>query len=182
MRAVELVIGVGWVVFWIGWLAAGVQSKPGRQAWGRGAGVRLAIAVVVITLVRVGALRGHGVNHSPWVAGIGVALFALGLTFAVWARVHIGRNWGTPMSQKAEPELVTSGPYHLVRHPIYSGIILAMIGTAVAISPYWLVVVALLGGYFVFSATREERYMAERFPEAYPEYRRTTKMLVPFVF
>jgi protein-S-isoprenylcysteine O-methyltransferase Ste14 len=45
----------------------------------------------------------------------------LGLGFAIWARVHIGRNWGTPMTQKDEPELVTSGPYHLVRHPIYSG-------------------------------------------------------------
>jgi protein-S-isoprenylcysteine O-methyltransferase Ste14 len=182
MKAVGFVFLFGWAVFWLGWLAAGLQAKPGQVRWGRAAGVRVVIAVLVITLVRTGALRGHGVNHSAWAAGVGLALFAAGIAFAVWARVHIGRNWGTPMSQKAEPELVTSGPYRLVRHPIYSGIILAMIGTAVAISPYWLVVVALLGGYFVFSATREERYMAERFPEAYPEYKRSTKMLVPFLF
>lgn len=182
MKAVGFVFLFGWAVFWLGWLAAGVRAKPGQVGWGRAAGVRVVIAALVIALARTGALRGHGVNRSAWAAGVGLVLFAAGLAFAVWARVHIGRNWGTPMSQKAEPELVTSGPYRLVRHPIYSGIILAMIGTAAAISPYWLVVVALLGGYFVFSATREERYMAERFPEAYPEYKRSTKMLVPFLF
>ena len=120
--------------------------------------------------------RTHGV------AGLGLVLFALGLGFAIWARVHIGRNWGTPMSQKDEPELVTSGPYRLVRHPIYSGILLAGVGTAVALSWLWLIAVALAGVYFVYSATVEERYLTEQFPDTYPAYRRSTKMLVPFLF
>ena len=85
------------------------------------------------------------------------------------------------MTQKDEPELVTSGPYRLVRHPIYSGILLASVGTAVALSWLWLPVVALAAIYFVYSATVEERYLAEQFPEDYPAYRRSTKMLVPFV-
>ena len=88
--------------------------------------------------VRVGAFRDHGLNTDPWRAGIGLVLFALGLAFAIWARVHIGRNWGTPMTQKDEPELVTSGPYHLVRHPIYAGILVAGAGTAVALNWLWL--------------------------------------------
>jgi hypothetical protein len=67
------------------------------------------------------------------------------LGFAIWARVHIGRNWGTPMTQKDQPELVTSGPYHLVRHPIYSGILVASVGTAVALSWFWLIAVGLAG-------------------------------------
>jgi len=107
---------------------------------------------------------------------------ALGLSFAIWARVHIGRNWGTPMSQKDDPELVTSGPYHSVRHPIYSGILMAGVGTAVALSWFWLIAVVLAGAYFLYSATVEERNLAKQFPEAYPTYRRSTKMLVPFVF
>ena len=86
------------------------------------------------------------------------------------------------MSEKADPELVTTGPYSAVRHPIYSGIILAMAGTAVAVSWYWLVAVVLLGGYFIYSAVMEERYLAERFPDAYPRYKQSTKMLIPFVF
>jgi protein-S-isoprenylcysteine O-methyltransferase Ste14 len=96
--------------------------------------------------------------------------------------VQIGRNWGTPMTQKDEPELVTSGPYRLVRHPIYSGILVAGIGTAVALSWLGLTAVVLAGIYFLYSATVEERYLAERFPDSYPPYKRSTKMLVPFVF
>ncbi len=104
------------------------------------------------------------------------------LGFAVWARVHIGRNWGTPMTQKDEPELVTSGPYHRVRHPIYSGILVAGVGTAVALNWLWLAAVALAGVYFLYSATVEERYLTERFPDTYPLYKRSTKMLLPFIF
>jgi len=96
--------------------------------------------------------------------------------------MHIGRNWGTPMSEKDEPELVTTGPYHLVRHPIYSGILLAGVGTAVALSWLWLPAVLLAGIYFVYSATIEERFLAVQFPNDYPSYKRSTKMLVPLVF
>ncbi len=121
-------------------------------------------------------------THDPWLQVIGLIIFLLGLALAVWARVYLGRNWGMPMSEKANPELVTTGPYSTVRHPIYSGIILAMIGTTVAISLYWLVAVVLLGAYFLYSAAMEERYMAGRFPDVYPKYKQSTKMLVPFIF
>jgi protein-S-isoprenylcysteine O-methyltransferase Ste14 len=63
-----------------------------------------------------------------------------------------------------------------------AGIILAMIGTTIAVSLYWLVAVVLLGAYFVYSAIAEERFMAGRFPDSYPEYKRSTKMLIPFIF
>ena len=83
--------------------------------------IRALIVALAIVLARFGAFRGHGLNSDPRRAGLGLVFFALGLGFAIWARAHIGRNWGTPMSQKNEPELVTSGPYHLIRHPIDSG-------------------------------------------------------------
>ena len=85
------------------------------------------------------------------------------------------------MTQKSDPELVTSGPYHLVRHPIYSGILAAGIGTAAALSWQWLIAVALAAVYFLYSATVEERHMTDRFPDDYPVYKRSTKMLVPFI-
>ena len=172
MHAVELVFAIGWAAFWIYWLVAAFSMKRGRLAWSRELRIRAVILVLAILLVRLGAFRDHGLNSDPWRAGLGLILFAVGLGFAIWARVHIGRNWGTPMSQKNEPELVTSGPYRLVRHPIYSGVLLAGVGTAVALSWQWLIAVALAGVYFIYSATVEERNLTTQFPDTYPAYRR----------
>src|SRR5262245_27548663 len=181
MRAVELVFAVGWAAFWLSWLVTAFSVKRGRVAWSRQLRIRAVIVVAAILLIRFGAFRGHGLDTDPLRAGLGLVLFALGLAFAIWARLHLGRNWGTPMTQKDEPELVTSGPYHLVRHPIYSGILVAGVGTALGLSWLWLTAVVLAGVYFLYSATVEERYMTEQFPDTYPLYKRTTKMLVPFI-
>ncbi len=183
MHAVELAFVIGWVAFWVYWLIAAYSMKRGHVTWSHELRIRAVIVVLAILLLRVGAFRG-GSHHTvdPGLAGLGIALFVLGLGLAIWARVHIGRNWGTPMSQKDDPELVTSGPYRFVRHPIYSGILLAGVGTAVALGWFWLIAVALAGIYFVYSATVEERYLTEQFPDAYPAYRRSSKMLVPFIF
>ncbi len=182
MRPVELVFAVGWAAFWLYWLAAASSMKRGRVPWSRELGIRMVIAVLVIVLIHFGAFRSHGVSSDPWRAVLGFAFFALGLGFAIWARMHIGRNWGTPMTRKEEPELVTSGPYRLVRHPIYAGILLAGVGTAVALSWQWLIAVGLAGFYFAYSATVEERYLTEQIPDTYLAYKRSTKMLVPFIF
>jgi protein-S-isoprenylcysteine O-methyltransferase Ste14 len=181
MQVVDLVILVGWVGFWIYWLAASVGVKTGRTRWGQFAGIRVGIILIILLLARLRVLKGHTVTHDAVLEGTGLGLFLLGLAVAVWARIYLGGNWGMPMTQKDNPELVTTGPYHLIRHPIYSGILLAMVGTAIAVSVYWLIAAVVIGGYFIYSATVEERYMAERFPDTYPGYKRSTKMLVPFL-
>ena len=182
MHVIDLVILAGWVAFWLYWLAASFGVKSGQTRWSRFAGIRIGVILVILLLLRTGVLKGHEAMSGPWLQGIGLAVFLLGLALAIWARVYLGRNWGMPMSQKADPELVTTGPYRSIRHPIYSGIILAMIGTTIAVSLYWLVAVVLLGAYFVYSANAEERFMAGRFPDSYPQYKRSTKMLIPFIF
>lgn len=182
MQVVDVVILAGWVAFWLYWVAASIGVKAGRTRWSRFAGIRVAMIVVILFLLRTKAL-GHGnPTSNPWLQGIGLVVFVAGLATAIWARIYLGRNWGMPMTEKADPELVTTGPYRSIRHPIYSGIILAMIGTTIAVSLYWLVAVVLVGVYVVFSAFMEERFMAARFPDSYPQYRRSTKMLIPFIF
>jgi len=182
MKAIDTIIAVGWIVFWAYWLVMAFTAKAEQSRWTRFAGVRAGLILAVLLLIRFRVFRGPAaVTGNPWLLGTGLALFVLGLALAVWARVYLGLNWGMPMSRRAEPELVTTGPYRTIRHPIYAGIILGLAGTAIAVSPSWLNAVAVLGAYFLLSAVIEERTMARLFPAAYPPYKRATKMLIPYV-
>jgi protein-S-isoprenylcysteine O-methyltransferase Ste14 len=182
MRVVELVFAVVWAAFWAYWLVAAFSMKRGRVPWSRELGIRVVVAAIVVLLYRLGAFRHSSLNTAVWRAAIGLALLAIGLGFAVWARRHLGGNWGMPMTERDTPELVTSGPYRLVRHPIYSGILLATVGTAIGLDWTWLIAVLLAAIYFIYSATVEEHYLAEHFPDTYPAYERSSKMLIPYVF
>jgi protein-S-isoprenylcysteine O-methyltransferase Ste14 len=184
MRAIETVFALVWAAFWLYWLAAALTTKPGHIPWSRHFGIRAVLLLVAILVIRAGMLRHHfaAEQTDAWRVVLGLVLLVGGLGLAVWARVNIGRSWGVPMTQQENPELVTSGPYRLVRHPIYTGILLAGVGSAVALDWVWLVVVVLAGVYFIYSATVEERYLTEQLPDRYPKYKDSTKMLVPFVF
>ena len=181
MRALDFVIGIGWVVFWLYWLVEARNVKPGQNRWSRFAGARVALLIVIVLLFRFAGVGPHKATDDWWLVGVGVAVWAAGLALAVWARLYIGRNWGMPMTKREKPDLVTTGPYRYIRHPIYSGIILGLLGTALATTLYALIPVAVLAGLFIYSATREERFLAGEFPDAYPPYRARTKMLVPFL-
>jgi protein-S-isoprenylcysteine O-methyltransferase Ste14 len=179
VHTLRIVIGVIWLLFWIGWLASAVGAKESagtRRRLPLAGGSAVAV-VVLLRAFRHGNLEVHALGLGL----VGLVLILTGLAIAIWARVNLGRNWGMPMSQKAEPELVTSGPYRAVRHPIYSGLLLALLGTALATNLFGLIVVAVLVAYFTYCATIEERNMTESFPDAYPDYRARTKMLIPFV-
>ncbi|MDL2403718.1 methyltransferase family protein [Rhizobium mayense] len=113
---------------------------------------------------------------------IGAALTVIGLAFAVWARYHIGRNWSGVITVKEDHVLIRTGPYAIVRHPIYSGLLLAFIGTALARGH----IGALLAiGFMLYAILRrvhiEERWMGETFGQAYVDYKAKTPALVPFV-
>jgi protein-S-isoprenylcysteine O-methyltransferase Ste14 len=179
VHALRTAITIGWVLFWVYWFASAAGVKRGRRS-SRRIPLTAVTALCVVVVLRV----FHGDNltvHSPVLGAIGAVLFMSGIAIAIWARIHLGRNWGMPMDQKAEPELVTSGPYRLVRHPIYSGLLLALIGTALATSLIVLIVAAVLAGYCYYAASVEEKNLTAIFPEAYPAYKRRTKMIIPFV-
>ncbi|HEY1772526.1 MAG TPA: isoprenylcysteine carboxylmethyltransferase family protein [Gammaproteobacteria bacterium] len=183
-------IAACWVVFAAYWLisAKGVKRNLGSRPWRPEIWLRVVIIVCVILVLRVPGLR-----RALWQAqqfadqgGLaltitGAALCVLGIAFAIWARVYLGRNWGMPMSRKEDPELVTVGPYRYVRHPIYGGLLIAMLGSAIGGMIVWLILVILCAVYFVYSARKEERLMLEQFPEQYAAYMKRTKMFVPFV-
>ena len=179
MHALKLAIGCAWIVFWIYWIVSASSSKESVSSGWR---TRLTGVSAVGVFVIAGVLHGGSLAvHSVILAAIGALLFACGIALAVWARLHLGGNWGMPMTQRAEPELVTSGPYRFVRHPIYSGLLTAMLGTALVDNLLGLIVVAVLVAYFNYCGIVEERNLAATFPTAYPEYRSRTKMLIPFL-
>ena len=176
--AVRTVIFSLWGVFWLYWLIAAAGAKHGvRTGRLRAPGLLLLLGFVVTRVFSTGT----SVVHSPVLQVVGTILFVAGLALAVWARIYLGRNWGMPMTKKEEPELVTSGPYRFVRHPIYSGLLLGVLGTALATNLYLLIALVIAGGYFIYCATVEERLMTDSFPAAYGKYKAATKMLIPFV-
>jgi len=179
MTPLRILIYVTWLVFWIYWLVSAAGAKSGsRPARTRPPG--LVIVVLGFLLIRVSGVRSPEVT-SVALQAVGLVVFLSGLALAIWARVYLGSNWGMPMTRKDQPELVTSGPYRFVRHPIYSGILLGLLGTALATNIYWLMAGAVMGAYFIYSARVEEALLTKSFPTAYPSYRARTKMLIPFV-
>ncbi len=86
------------------------------------------------------------------------------------------------MREKADPDLVTAGPYAYVRHPIYSGVLLALLGSTLSANVGWLGILIIATCYFIYSAKKEEKNMLRRFPKEYGEYMKKTKMFVPFIF
>jgi protein-S-isoprenylcysteine O-methyltransferase Ste14 len=170
-----------------------VSSKSNlRSGFGACPGFRVFILVLILLLFRLGYIKfgewstfytHHQFNISLFILVImGVALVILGLLWAVWARMYLGKNWGMPMSVKQDPELVTTGPYRYSRHPIYSGILLAMLGTSFAVGLYFLSIFIIFGIYFTFSGLKEEEYLLNQFGKRYERYKQTSKMLIPFIF
>jgi protein-S-isoprenylcysteine O-methyltransferase Ste14 len=179
MHALKIAIDIAWIIFWVYWLGSAFGVKQGRASRRR-IPLNGLTALSVVVLVRV--LGGGSLAvHSPVLGAIGAIVFAGGIALAIWARVQLGENWGMPMTQKAEPELVTSGPYRFVRHPIYSGLLAGLLGTALVTNLIGLIIVAILGAYFYYCASVEEKNLTATFPTTYPAYRTGTKMLIPFV-
>src|SRR4029453_11803615 len=146
--------------------------------------VPLVVAVLLFWGPRapMGPLTQRFLPLTEWPFWVGSFLTAGGLLFAVWARLHLGRNWSGTVTIKQGHELITSGPYALVRHPIYTGLLLALLGSALALGDWrGFLVLALAAGPFWLKLRLEERWMRRQFGDAYLEYARRVAALVPFV-
>ena len=177
-----------WAIFFVYWFVAAFRVKRTVERSGG-----LWWRIVTIALLLLFFMRPGGA--VSWVGGSRVIIppsavmhvlacivVAIGLVIAVWARTVIGRNWSGLVVFKEGHELVQRGPYHYVRHPIYSGLLLMVLGTAL--------LKGRVDGFVVFAAVfiglliksrMEERLMTRHFPDAYPAYRGRVKGLIPFV-
>ena len=178
-----------WITFLIYWQIKAANTKNTQRLEPAGSRILRALTMLVaIVLLSTTWIPLPWLYRPLWRAGfwpfwLGAALTVGGLLFAVWAREHLGRNWSRSVSIKEDHELITTGPYAVVRHPIYTGILAGFLGLAIAISEvrgFVVFVLIFLGFWAKFSM--EEKWMRSQFGETYAQYVHRTAALVPHLF
>lgn len=182
-------IGALWICFAAYWLVSALKRKKTKQreSWAQRFRYMLPLFVGWYLLARpqahYGWLGARFVPESDAPGWIGVALTAAGVAIAIWARWHLGTNWSGVVTLKEGHELIRSGPYRNIRHPIYTGILLAFLGTAVALGEVrGLLAVAIAWLSFYTKARREESFLTQEFGDRFAEHVRRTGMFLPRLF
>lgn len=175
-----------WAIFALVWLIGAFRAKRSiyRQPTYQRL-ILLAIFIVAIVVLRhLPGIHTWLITPTPWSEALGVAICAAGIAWAFWARFYLGDNWSAWVTIKQDHELVQTGPYRLTRHPIYTGVLLAVIGTVLALTPtlggLCGVCLGIIG--LTIKLRQEEALMTRQFPEAYPAYKKRVRAaLVPFI-
>ena len=177
-----------WLVFFAGWMLAAVWTKRSAERVSSGRQMYYAIPVVLgfyllfSSRLEIALLETRFVPRAEAIQFAGIVLTVAGMAFAVWARVHLGRNWSSAPMIKQQHELIRTGPYRWVRHPIYSGLLLSAVGTFLVNGKVRGVLgVVLIYVAFVIKSRIEEEFMVRTFGGQYDEYRRTTGAIFPRV-
>ncbi len=173
------------IVFWIA-MARGGKTVAERESlfsrFSHYAPLVVAVYLLVAPQVPVPVLDDRFAPLSLELVQLGAALTFAGIAFAIWARIRIAGNWSSDVTIKSDHELIVDGPYAFVRHPIYSGILLALVGTGLAVGEWRApLAVALAGGAWWRKLTFEEGVMRRPFGDAYDRYAARTRALIPFV-
>ena len=179
---------VVWLAYLVYWRIAArsvktteqLESMPSRAT--RTVAILIAVALMSLPNIPIPWLYRHFLQPPLVCFWIGAAVTVAGLLFAIWARVHIGRNWSSAVTIKQDHELITSGPYALVRHPIYTGLLTALLGTALAMTEYRGLIAFLFFFFPLWYKLRlEEKWMRAQFGQTYADYSRHTAALIPWL-
>jgi len=178
-----------WLAYIVYWRAMATDVKSDERREEGGSRVqRLILMILALLLLGVPQLRLSVLDlrflpTSVWWMWIGAALTALGLLFSVWGRRYLGRNWSREVTIKKDHELITGGPYSLVRHPIYTGLMVALCGCALALGEWrGLIAVALVFIALARKLRLEEQWMRVQFGESYENYSQRVRALVPYIY
>jgi protein-S-isoprenylcysteine O-methyltransferase Ste14 len=183
---------IPFAVLWLAWLAYWMVAARTVKTTQRREPYATRLAHIVLIGLAATLLAFHG-QPLPWLDArflpptmptywLGLLMVGAGLAFAVWARIHLGRNGSGTVTIKEDHELIRSGPYGIVRHPIYTGLLFAILGTAVAFGEWrGLLAFGLLTCALLLKVRMEERFMGETFPHEYPRYRSEVPALIPFI-
>jgi len=171
--------GIYWVITWLRVKRAKTR-EPLTSRLITMVPLVFAFELVFSNWLRIGPLRLRFVPAEEWIEWAGVVLTSLGAATAIWARYCLGQFWSSRVSLKEGHQLIRSGPYAYVRHPIYSGMLLGMIGTALVVGEWrGVLAVALVLAAHSYKALREESLLSGEFGEEYATYRRRAGFLFP---
>jgi protein-S-isoprenylcysteine O-methyltransferase Ste14 len=180
------IIGFSWLLFAAYWIIAALGAKrpAKRERVGERAGYIIFMLLGFFLLYsgdpRFGALNQRFAPEKPWLDYLGAAMTLAGVLFAIWARYTIGKEWSAEIQIKQGHELIRLGPYAHIRHPIYSGILVALAGTALSINRYRAILgVGFFLAGFVRKARKEEVLLAREFGAAFDDHRRHTGFFLP---
>jgi protein-S-isoprenylcysteine O-methyltransferase Ste14 len=185
MRFTSIIAGLwlAWLLYWLASAFGNKRTVRRRGAFWRTGAISVALVLFLMHAVSPDLPRLRILPATTALGLAGVVVCAAGLGFSVWARIFLGRNWSAAPSVKEGHELIRGGPYRIVRHPIYTGILAAAVGTFLAGGRVMdAVIPAALFVVFIVKLRIEESLMMEQFPGEYPEYRRRTRALIPFLF
>lgn len=176
-----------WSIFIIVWVLAALRTKPivEKQSVGSMLAHRLPIGLGWWTLAVPkwqGPMSWQLIPRAPVFEILGAALCCYGLAFTLWARYTLAGNWSSDVTFKQNHELIRTGPYRVVRHPIYTGLLVMCLGTAIHLGQLrGLLSLLLFTLGFWIKLRQEERLLLRHFPDTYPGYQREVKALIPFV-
>jgi protein-S-isoprenylcysteine O-methyltransferase Ste14 len=180
------VIQGAWIVFGVYWIIAAARTNRAKKREPAGEWLlRFTLMGSAFILLyksdaNWGWLNERFIPHLAWARGLGAALACAGIAFAIWARNHIGRYWSGSVSLRADHQLIRTGPYSRIRHPIYTGILVALLGTVLVIGRYRaLLAFAIILVGFIWKSRREERLLADEFGPAFEEHKRLTGFFLP---
>jgi protein-S-isoprenylcysteine O-methyltransferase Ste14 len=172
-----------WVGFIGYWNAAASNSAPTRSSESQGSRQLhqlLMYGALALAFVRVPGLGGRWLPTTYWLASIGLGIQVGSGFVAVWARHHLGRNWSGAITAKVDHQLVRTGPYRLVRHPIYSGMLGMFLGTAIVSGQlHGLLAVVIIAGAYWRKIRLEEHNLRNVFGAEYDEYRKRSRAIIP---
>jgi protein-S-isoprenylcysteine O-methyltransferase Ste14 len=182
-------LAIIWTVFWVLWIVPAVFGKRTVRRQSTGSRILQLVLLLSAYVLVVDSGRDWGLLNrrvvpegtTATVAGYGLLL--AGMLFAAWARLFLGRNWSSDVTLKEDHTLVQSGPYRIVRHPIYTGLLVALLGTAIALGELRCFLGLLLATIaWKIKSMSEETLMVQQFGDQYARYREHVKGLVPYLW
>jgi protein-S-isoprenylcysteine O-methyltransferase Ste14 len=188
LSSVDLLILLLWAGFFAYWWISALRNRtplkrvPSRFGFLTTMAVPAGVILAAFALVAPDLYTARVLPDLLPVVIAGLLVLLIGIGFAVWARVHLGTNWSSRPAIHENHTITRTGPYAIVRHPIYTGILTGILGTAIATGAL-LAFVSLVAMFvlFLIKIRMEEQFLLDEFGEEYGRYRGEVKALVPYV-